>query len=33
VDLVRDLVAEQLAELLGLSPSDLDPAYDDRAED
>jgi hypothetical protein len=33
VDLLRDLVAEQLAELLGMSPSDLDPAYDDRAED
>ncbi len=33
VDLVRDLVAEQLAEILGLSPGDLDPAYDDRSED
>lgn len=31
VDLVRDLVAEQLAEALGLAPSDLDPGYDDRA--
>jgi len=29
VDLVRDLVAEQLADILGVSPSDLDPAYDD----
>jgi hypothetical protein len=33
VDLVRDLVAEQLAELLGTTPGDLDPAYDDRADD
>lgn len=33
VDLVRDLVAEQLAELLGMAPSDLDPTYDDRADD
>jgi len=33
MDLVRDLVAEQLAELLGMSPSDLDPSYDDRADD
>ncbi|MBI1377106.1 MAG: peptidase [Frankiales bacterium] len=33
VDLVRDLVAEQLAELLGLAPQDLDPAYDERAGD
>jgi len=33
VDLVRDLVAEQLAELLGVSPSELDPTYDDRADD
>ena len=33
VALVRDLVAEQLGELLGLSPQDLDPGYDDRAED
>jgi hypothetical protein len=33
VDLVRDLVAEQLAELLGVSPGELDPAYDDDAED
>ena len=32
VDLVRDLVAEQLADVLGVSPADLDPAYDDRAE-
>lgn len=30
VDLVRDLVAEQLADALGLAPGDLDPAYDDR---
>jgi hypothetical protein len=29
VDLVRDLVAEQLAEVLGVAPSDLDPSYDD----
>ena len=28
VDLVRDLVAEQLAELLGLDPGELDPGYD-----
>ena len=33
VDLVRDLVAEQLANLLGMSPADLDPTYDDRADD
>jgi len=33
VDLVRDLVAEQLAELLGTTPGELDPAYDDRADD
>ena len=33
VDLIRDLVAEQLAELLGTTPSSLDPAYDDRADD
>jgi hypothetical protein len=33
IDLVRDLVAEQLAELLGISPSELDPTYDDRADD
>jgi hypothetical protein len=32
VDLVRDLVAEQLAEVLGTTPEDLDPSYDDRAE-
>jgi len=30
VDLVRDLVAEQLADALGLAPGDLDPSYDDR---
>jgi hypothetical protein len=30
---VRDLVAEQLADVLGMSPADLDPAYDDRDED
>ena len=29
VDLVRDLVAEQLADLLGIDPGELDPAYDD----
>lgn len=29
VDLVRDLVAEQLADALGLAPGDLDPSYDD----
>jgi hypothetical protein len=28
VDLVRDLVAEQLAEILGVDPGELDPAYD-----
>ncbi len=33
VDLVRDLVAEQLADVLGQRPADLDPAYDDRDED
>jgi hypothetical protein len=33
VDLVRDLVAEQLAEVLGVAPSDLDPAYDDPDQD
>ncbi|HSN06908.1 MAG TPA: metallopeptidase family protein [Candidatus Angelobacter sp.] len=33
VDLVRDLVAEQLAELLGMAPSDLDPSYDERGGD
>jgi hypothetical protein len=33
IDLVRDLVAEQLADLLGMSASDLDPTYDDRADD
>jgi hypothetical protein len=27
-DLVRDLVAEQLGELLGLDPRELDPGYD-----
>ena len=32
-DLVRDLVAEQLADLLGLEPSALDPEYDDRDPD
>jgi hypothetical protein len=32
-DLVRDLVAEQLAEVLGVRPAELDPAYDDRDED
>lgn len=32
VDLVRDLVAEQLADALGLAPGDLDPTYDDRAD-
>ena len=30
VDLVRDLVAEQLADLLGVAPAELDPSYDDR---
>jgi len=30
VDLVRDLVAEQLADLLGVAPGDLDPRYDER---
>jgi hypothetical protein len=33
VDLVRDLVAEQLADVLGLRPTELDPAYDDRDEE
>lgn len=33
IELLRDLVAEQLAELLGVAPGDLDPAYDDRGED
>jgi hypothetical protein len=33
VDLVRDLVAEQLAEVLGVGPGDLDPSYDDPDED
>lgn len=33
VDLVRDLVAEQLADALGLAPGDLDPAYDDRGDE
>jgi hypothetical protein len=33
VDLVRDLVAEQLAEALGVAPGDLDPAYDDGVDD
>jgi hypothetical protein len=28
VDLVRDLVAEQLGEILGLDPGELDPGYD-----
>ena len=32
VDLVRDLVAEQLAEVLGIRPA-ADPAYDDPDED
>jgi len=32
-DLVRDLVAEQLADLLGVAPGDLDPQYDDRDPD
>jgi hypothetical protein len=32
VDLVRDLVAEQLADVLGVTPSELDPSYDERAE-
>jgi hypothetical protein len=32
VDLVRDLVAEQLADLLGVTPVELDPSYDDRDE-
>ena len=32
-DLVRDLVAEQLSDLLGLTPNDLDPLYDDRDPD
>ncbi len=30
VDLLRDLVAEQLAEVLGIAPGDLDPGYDER---
>jgi hypothetical protein len=30
VDLLRDLVAEQLAEVLGVAPGDLDPGYDER---
>ena len=29
IDLLRDLVAEQLADALGVAPSDLDPSYDD----
>jgi hypothetical protein len=29
VDLLRDLVAEQLADALGVAPGDLDPSYDD----
>jgi hypothetical protein len=32
VDLVRDLVAEQLADLLGVTPSELDPSYDERGD-
>lgn len=28
IDLLRDLVAEQLADALGLAPGDLDPTYD-----
>jgi hypothetical protein len=32
VDLVRDLVAEQLADLLGVTPAELDPSYDERAD-
>ena len=32
-DLVRDLVAEQLADLLGLEPGALDPDYDDHDPD
>jgi hypothetical protein len=33
IELLRDLVAEQLADLLGLAPSDLDPDYDERGDD
>jgi hypothetical protein len=29
VDLVRDLVAEQLADVLGVAPAELDPGYED----
>lgn len=29
IDLLRDLVAEQLADALGVAPSDLDPSYDE----
>ena len=29
VDLVRDLVAEQLADVLGVRPAELDPGYED----
>jgi hypothetical protein len=28
IELLRDLVAEQLAEILGMAPGDLDPGYD-----
>jgi len=31
VSLIRDLVAEQLAEVLGTTPSDIDPSYDERS--
>lgn len=33
VDLVRDLVAEELADALGVAPEELDPAYDADADD
>ncbi len=29
IDLLRDLVAEQLADALGVAPGDLDPSYDE----
>ena len=32
VDLVRDVVAEQLAEVLGVTPAELDPSYDERGD-
>lgn len=32
-DLVRDLVAEELADLIGIDPADLDPDYDDPGAD